>query len=52
MVIANKELECDVVFSDELSTSFNLLGRKTVFENFKVVFDEAEKSLEHIPNSS
>ena len=32
MVIANKEFECGVVFSDELSTSFNLLGRKAVLK--------------------
>ena len=51
MVIADKEFECEVVFSDELSTSFNLLGRKTVFEKFKVIFNEAERSVEllHAP---
>ena len=49
MVIADKEFECDVVFSDELSTSFNLLGRKTVFENFKIIFNEAERTVELIP---
>ena len=51
MAVAGKEFECEVVFSDELSTSFNLLGRRGVFENFKVVFDEAKKSVELTPNS-
>ena len=50
MAIAGKEFKCDVVFSDELSTSFNLLGRKSVFEKFKVVFNEAEKSVELMPS--
>lgn len=48
MAVAGKEFECEVVFSDELSTSFNLFGRKGVFENFKIVFNEAEKSVELI----
>ena len=51
MAVAGKEFECEVVFSDELNTSFNLLGRKSVFENFKVVFNEAQKSVDLIPNS-
>lgn len=49
LVMAGKEFECKIAFSDELSTSFNLLGRETVFNNFKVCFDEAEKSMEFIP---
>src|SRR3989338_950901 len=28
MVIAGKEIDCKVAFSDELSTSFNLIGRE------------------------
>ncbi len=50
MAVAGKEFECNVVFSDELSTSLNLLGRKGVFENFRIVFDEAQKSIEIVPN--
>jgi predicted aspartyl protease len=49
MVIANKEIECRVAFSDELSTSFNLLGRQDIFDNFKVCFDESEKTVEFVP---
>jgi len=48
LVVADKEFDCKVAFSDELSTSFNLLGRKDVFNNFKVCFDETEKTIEFV----
>ena len=49
MVVGDKEFECNVAFSDELSTSFNLLGRETVFNNFRVCFDETGKTVEFVP---
>jgi len=47
MVIGGSEIECEVAFSDELSTSFNLLGRQGVFDNFRVCFDG--KTVEFAP---
>lgn len=44
MKIAGSEIECKVAFSDELGTSFNLLGREGVFTKFIVTF--SEKNLE------
>lgn len=49
LLVAGIEIECKVAFSDELSTSFNLLGRQDIFHNFKVCFDEIEKAVEFIP---
>jgi len=49
LTLTDKEFDCKIAFSDELSTSFNLLGRETVFDNFKVCFDEAERIVEFIP---
>jgi len=40
MIIAGKEIECKVAFSDELSTSFNLIGRESVFDRFIITFNE------------
>lgn len=48
LIVANKEISCKVAFSDELVTSFNLLGRQDVFDNFKVCFNETEKYVEFI----
>ncbi len=49
LVVAGEEIICKVAFSDELSTSFNLLGRYDVFKNFMICFDESEKSVEFTP---
>ncbi len=46
MIIAGKEIECKVAFSDELSTSFNLLGRQDIFDEFRVCFDDKERFVE------
>lgn len=43
--IAGKSFICPVVFSREYKVSFNLLGRDTFFEKFKITFDEAKKSV-------
>lgn len=43
--VASKTFICPVVFSREYKASFNLLGRDTFFENFKITFDEAKKNV-------
>lgn len=43
--VAGKSFICPVVFSREYKVSFNLLGRDTFFEKFKITFDEAKKSV-------
>ena len=43
MIIAGKEIDCKVAFSDELSTSFNLIGRESVFDNFLIIFNEKHR---------
>jgi len=45
MVIADKEISCKIAFSDELSTSFNLIGRETVFDRFLITFNEKSREL-------
>ena len=45
IIIAGKEIECKVAFSDELGTSFNLIGRETVFDKFIITFDEKHLEL-------
>ena len=45
VMIAGKEIECKIAFSDELSTSFNLIGRETVFDNFIITFNEKYREL-------
>lgn len=45
ITIAGKEIECRVAFSDELSTSFNLLGRESVFDKFLITFNEKSREL-------
>ncbi|MDI6917454.1 MAG: hypothetical protein QMC80_06620 [Thermoplasmatales archaeon] len=38
-------MPCDVLFSDELTVRFNLLGRISLFDRFKVCFDDTERVL-------
>ena len=45
MIIAGKEIKCKVAFSDELGTSFNLIGRESVFDNFLIIFNEKHREL-------
>lgn len=45
VIIAGKEIDCKVAFSDELSTSFNLIGRETVFDKFIVTFNESSREM-------
>ena len=44
-IISEKEIECKIAFSDELNTSFNLIGRETIFGNFTITFNEKEREL-------
>ena len=43
MTIGKKQFKAPVVFSDELETGINLLGRQGVFEHFLITFDEVKK---------
>lgn len=43
--IAGKKLLCPVVFSREYTVSFNLLGRETVFKEFRIIFEEKKNLL-------
>lgn len=47
--IADKEFEAKVGFSRGLGVGFHIIGRLDIFDNFKVCFDEIEKSVEFIP---
>jgi len=43
--IGGKRFKAPVVFSREFKVSINLIGRKKVFENFLVTFDEKNKKV-------
>ena len=45
VIIAGREIQCEVAFSDELSTSFNLIGRETIFDRFIITFNEKSREL-------
>lgn len=44
--VSDKVFACPVVFSREYLVSFNLLGRKEVFEKFRIIFDEKKRMVE------
>ena len=44
-IIADKEISCKIAFSDEIGTSFNLIGRETVFDKFLITFNEKSREL-------
>lgn len=44
--IAGKTFTATIGFSKQLGIGFNILGRKDIFENFVVTFNEKEKYLE------
>lgn len=46
--VAEEEFEAMIGFSRRLGIGFNILGRKDVFERFKICFDEREKNVEFI----
>lgn len=43
--LAGKRILTSVVFSKDYNVSFNLLGRKNIFENFKICFEEKKKTV-------
>lgn len=43
--INDHKINSKVAFSDDLQTSFNLLGRETVFERFIITFNEKNKKI-------
>ncbi len=43
--LGEEEFQADVAFSDELVAGINLLGRKDIFEKFRVSFDERLKKV-------
>jgi predicted aspartyl protease len=45
METAEKRFSCTIIFSEEIDVSLNILGRKGLFENFKILFDEKSKKL-------
>ena len=45
MFINGHKIACRVAFSDDLQTSFNLLGRETIFDKFLITFDEKDKKI-------
>ncbi len=46
--IGEKTFKATVRFSKQLGIGFNIIGRKDVFERFKVCFNEKEKIVEFI----
>ncbi|MEW6069928.1 MAG: hypothetical protein AB1485_04865 [Candidatus Thermoplasmatota archaeon] len=45
MGIEDVEIPCEVLFSDEIVTKFNIIGRCGIFEKFRVCFDDVERTL-------
>jgi hypothetical protein len=45
IAIGNKNYKCKIVFSRELTVSFNLLGRDNFFEPFLITFFEKDKKI-------
>ncbi|MFH1544713.1 MAG: hypothetical protein ABIE23_01285 [archaeon] len=50
LIVANKEIRSEVLFSNELATKFNLIGLKGVFDAFKVTFDNRNKKITFTEN--
>ncbi len=46
--IGDEKFEAEIGFSKQLGIGFNIIGRKDIFERFKVCFDEKEKVVEFI----
>jgi hypothetical protein len=46
--IGDEEFEAEIGFSKQLGIGFNIIGRKDIFERFKICFDEKEKIVEFI----
>ena len=50
--IGNIKFEAGIGFSKQLGIGFNIIGRKDIFEKFKVCFDDKERILEFFTGSS
>ncbi len=46
--IGDEKFEAEIGFSKQLGIGFIIIGRKDIFERFKVCFDEKEKVVEFI----
>ena len=47
--LAGKEFTARLGFSKGLGIGFYIMGRKDIFDKFRICFDETEKSIEFIP---
>jgi len=45
LAIGSEQILCKIVFSNELISSVNLLGRADFFEHFFITFDERNRKL-------
>ena len=45
IALAGKIFKAKIAFSDDLSTSFNLLGRLEIFDKFSITFKEKDKEI-------
>ena len=50
--IEDMELAAEIGFSKQLGIGFNILGRKDIFEKFRICFEETEKTVEFAPTGS
>lgn len=46
--LAGEKFIADIGFSKQLGVAFNLLGRKSFFDHFRICFDEAHRFIELI----
>lgn len=47
--IADHEFVADIGFSEQLGVAFNLLGRKSFFDRFRVCFDDRHRFIDITP---
>jgi predicted aspartyl protease len=45
VALNGREMHCEVLFSDEFTVKFNLLGRAGIFDKFRICFDDQERKL-------
>jgi predicted aspartyl protease len=49
ITIGNVTFNAVIGFSQKLGVGFNLLGRRSIFEKFVIVFDDSKKQITFIP---
>ncbi|MBI3443572.1 hypothetical protein HY008_02790 [Candidatus Woesebacteria bacterium] len=49
--LASEQFSSTIGFSDHLGVGFNLLGRKSIFEHFRICFDDLNRFIELTPIS-